>query len=388
VFRLESVVPEPAPQTTPLPNSPVWDDSPWPPLPQLEGEIETDVCVVGLGGSGLSCIQELLTLGQRVVGIDAHDVGAGAAGRNGGFILAGLAAFYHDAVEQHGWERARAIYRLTLQELERFFREYPGIARHTGSLRIASSADELEDCRRQFEAMRADDLPVEPYEGPEGKGLLFPPDGVFNPLQRCRVLAERVRAQGAQLFGASPAVALSGRNVTTPHGQVRCRHVVVAVDGRLEQVLPELQDQVRTARLQMLASTPTDEVHLPRPVYARWGYEYWQQRPNGVITLGGYRDLGGDGEWTETTEPSDEIQEALERFLRERLRVQAPITHRWGASVSYAKTGLPYLGEVRSDVWAFGGYSGTGNVIGAILGRAVAQLVATGQSALAEPFLG
>lgn len=37
-----------------------------------------------------------------MIGIDAEDVGAGAAGRNGGFLLAGLAEFYHDAVKKFG----------------------------------------------------------------------------------------------------------------------------------------------------------------------------------------------------------------------------------------------------------------------------------------------
>jgi len=46
-----------------------------------------------------------------VIGIDAEDVGAGAAGRNGGFLLAGLADFYHEAVEKHGREFALTIYK-------------------------------------------------------------------------------------------------------------------------------------------------------------------------------------------------------------------------------------------------------------------------------------
>jgi glycine/D-amino acid oxidase-like deaminating enzyme len=33
-----------------------------------------------------------------------------------------------------------------------------------------------------------------------------------------------------------------------------------------------------------------------------------------------------------------------------------------------------------------GGYSGTGNVVGAILGRAAAQRALTGRSALLDPF--
>ena len=66
---------------------PVWDDGRWTPLPALPGDVSADVCVVGLGGSGLACVLELLALNKRVVGLDAGSVGGGAAGRNGGFLI-------------------------------------------------------------------------------------------------------------------------------------------------------------------------------------------------------------------------------------------------------------------------------------------------------------
>jgi gamma-glutamylputrescine oxidase len=47
---------------------------------------------------------------------------------------------------------------------------------------------------------------------------------------------------------------------------------------------------------------------------------------------------------------------------------------------------LPIFEEVREGVWALGGYNGTGNVIGSILGRAAAQLLITGSSEVAAPF--
>jgi hypothetical protein len=37
------------------------------------------------------------------------------------------------------------------------FEEMPNCCRRTGSLRIAVDAEELEDCRKQFDAMKADD---------------------------------------------------------------------------------------------------------------------------------------------------------------------------------------------------------------------------------------
>jgi glycine/D-amino acid oxidase-like deaminating enzyme len=160
--------------------------------------------------------------------------------------------------------------------------------------------------------------------------------------------------------------------VTTAAGRVDCDAVVVAVDGRLDLLLPELSGTVRTVRLQMLGTAPTTEVHVPRPVYLRGGYEYWQQTPDGRLALGGFRDVGGADEETTDARPSQPVQAALESLLRGRLGVRAAVTHRWAASVGYTRDGLPFCGQVRDRVWAAGGYSGTGNVVGAVCGRAMA----------------
>jgi glycine/D-amino acid oxidase-like deaminating enzyme len=357
------------------------------PLPRLEGDVDVDVCVVGLGGSGLTCTRELLRLGVRVAGVEAGRVGGGAAGRNGGFLLAGLALFYHEAVQRFGRARARAIYALTLHELDRIEAELPALVTRPGSLRIAESDEEMADCESQAAAMLADDLPVMRYAGAEGRGLLIPGDGTFQPLARCRALATLALEEGAQLFERSPVTRIDERGVHTERGLVRAKHVIVTVDGGLERLLPELAPRVRSARLQMLATEPTTEVSLPRPVYARWGYDYWQQRPDGAIALGGGRDIGGESEWTANATPTAVVQDALERRLRDTLGVQAPISHRWAATVGYSSNGLPVVAEVRRGVWAVGGYSGTGNVIGALMGRGIAQRLIGGNDELLRPFL-
>lgn len=366
---------------------PIWEDGSSAALPTLEDDTGAGACVIGLGGSGLACVHELLDLGMDVVAVDAGRVAGGAAGRNGGFLLAGAADFHHDAVQRHGRERALRIYLLTLQQMERMARETPAAVRRTGSLRIASSPEELVDCQAQRDAMEDDGLDVAPYEGPEGRGLLFPDDGVYNPLLRCRMLARSAIARGARLFESSPAIHIDSGSVITRGGRIRCDHVFVATDGGMARLLPQLAGRVRTARLQMLATAPTDEVQLTRPVYWRWGYEYWQQLPDGCIALGGFRDRGGEAEWTVSTDVSPLIQGELERHLRTVVGVQAPVTHRWAASVGYTEDGLPVLEEVRPGVWAFGAYSGTGNVVGALCGRGAARLALTGDDELAAPFM-
>lgn len=354
-------------------NLPVWQQEAGAGYAPLVGSVRADVCVVGLGGSGLSAALELLDLGATVVGVDAGAVGGGAAGRNGGLMLAGLAAFHHDAVAELGVERATALYRLTERAREREVAAGHVGVRRTGSLRIAQDAEELADCEVQLQRMQADGLAAEWYSGAEGEGLLFPLDAVFNPLTRCRALAADTVARGARLYENSPVLELSGERVATAAGTVECGAVVVAVDGRLELLLPELAGVVRTARLQMLATAPTAELPLPRPVYRRYGYEYYQRTSEGRVALGGFRDQGGEGEWTVAATPNQDVQQRLERFLREELGVTAEITHRWAASVGYSCGVLPFAGEVRSRVWAVGGYNGTGNLVGAVAGRAAAR---------------
>ena len=359
--------------------APVWDGGGWEPLPVLSGRVTADVCVVGLGGSGLAAVDELLERGASVVGVDAGPVGGGAAGRNGGFLLAGLADPYHRVVAALGRPLAASLHAMTLAEMDRITTATPDAVRRVGSLRVEDDEAGRADCALQAAALRADGFAVQEYEGVEGRGLLVPDDGAMQPLERCRSLARQALSRGAQLFERSSATAVVPGRVTTPDGIVECGAVVVAVDGRLEQLLPELSGVVRTVRLQMLGTAPDPAITVPRPVYLRGGYEYWQQLPDGRLAVGGFRDVGGDAEETSSADPAEPVQSAIEQLLRTRIGSTVPVTHRWAASVGYTATGLPFLGEVRDRVWAAGGYCGTGNVVGALCGRAAAARAVGGE---------
>ena len=237
-------------------------------------------------------------------------------------------------------------------------------------------------------AMHADDLACEWYDGDDGVGLTIPVDAAFNPLARCRILASRAIERGARLYARSAVTAIERGRVNTANGTVTCRRVIVAVDGRLELLLPELTGRVRTARLQMLATAPTTERIVPCPMYYREGYEYWQQTPDGSIAIGGFRDKAGPSEWSTDARPTEPVQAMLEAFVRQQLGVHAPITHRWAASAAFSDNGLPILERVRDDVWAIGAYSGTGNVIGALCGRAVVALALDDNPAPALALVG
>jgi glycine/D-amino acid oxidase-like deaminating enzyme len=68
--------------------------------------------------------------------------------------------------------------------------------------------------------------------------------------------------------------------------------------------------------------------------------------------------------------------------LEQQIGVTVPVTRRWAGIVGYTPDGLPFVAEVRPAVWALGGYSGTGNILGALAGRGVARQVVHGTSPL------
>jgi hypothetical protein len=59
--------------------------------------------------------------------------------------------------------------------------------------------------------------------------------------------------------------------------------------------------------------------------------------------------------------------------LRDTIGTQAPVTHRWAATVTYADPPLPIADAFDERVWGAGGYSGTGNVVGTLCGAGLAR---------------
>jgi glycine/D-amino acid oxidase-like deaminating enzyme len=370
-----------------------WDDAiaDWVGLAPLAGDVTADACVVGLGASGLAAVEALLDRGLSVVGVDAGRVAAGAAGRNGGFLIGGPELALHRAIDAWG-ETAVDLYRATLAELDRLADLLgPEIVRRVGSIRLAGlpgqpasaaeaedRAAELADCGLQAIALRAHGIAVEEYDGPLGRGLFLPDDAATNPALRAIRLAGRL-ADRAQLHEHTRVTDIGAGRVETEHGIVGAHAVVVAVDGGLDVLVPQLAGRVRTARLQMLATEPiADLERLPCPVYARWGYDYAQQLPDGRLFVGGGRDRFAQAEWTTDAEPSGPVQAHIEAVAAQLAGEPVQVRARWAASVGYTGDERPLCTIVDDGVVAFGGYNGTGNLVGPVTARAAVALVLDG----------
>lgn len=354
---------------------PYWLNEPAEPLRAVELDGPVDVAVVGGGVTGLSCALTLAEGGLRVRLHEARTIASGASGRNGGFALRGGAMPYQRAKAELGDDRAAALWRLTERSLDRMESLAGDALRRVGSLRLAADEKERADLHADYVALSEDGFDVEWVAELGGRlaglyagGLVHPRDGSLHPGRWIRRLAAHAVAAGVQIREHDRVESVNGLDAGA---------VVVASDGYPSGLLGPLEDAVEPTRGQVVATEPLPERLYGRPHYARRGFDYWQQLPDGRLVIGGRRDTDLAGETTDEEATTPEVQAALETLIRELVGRQPAITHRWSGIFGTTQDELPLVGPVpgQDGVWVSRGYSGHGNVLGLACGDLVAQAI-------------
>jgi glycine/D-amino acid oxidase-like deaminating enzyme len=390
------VAPDPAAGTS-------WWQQRWPTpgFGPLDADADADVVVIGAGVSGCSAAWHLARAGVRARVVEAREVASGASGRNGGFLLAGMAHRPVALAGLVGEARAAELFALTVEGRERLYDVASSIgagacAERTGSLRLAVDAGEVEDLDREATLLEAAGFPVErlaadalpaPLTGHFLGGLRFPDDGRSVPAGWVRALASAAADAGALIHEHSPVAAIDDDRdhvvVRTESGhELRAAHVIVATEAWLSGLLPELTGLVLPYRSQVLAAeAPRDAAGavrrvLPHVTWSRRGWDYAQQAADGTLVIGGeeLEDVELLRSWDEVTVERD--QRWLESWLRRVLDVDPVVEARWAGVLSQTSDGFAFLGPLpeRPRVLACGGWGGAGNVLGFVGGGMVADL--------------
>jgi glycine/D-amino acid oxidase-like deaminating enzyme len=352
-----------------------WLDEPAEPVRSRRLGGRVDVAIVGGGVTGCSCALVLAQAGLRVRLHEARELAGGASGRNGGFALRGGAMAYDLGRLQLGARRALELWRLTEQGLDEIEQLAGDAFRRVGSLRLAADEAELGELAAEYDALRADGFEVDwlqelpaPLPRRYLVGLWNPQDGAIQPARWVRRLAIYAADAGADVRERSPVESLA---------TLEADQVVIATDGYTRGLVPELDAVVRATRNQVLATERLQDRPFPFPHYARHGYEYWQQTPEGRLVVGGWRDQSVATEWTADEATTPLIQGRIEGWMRELLGYLPRITHRWSGLFGSVEDRLPLASRVpgREGIWCACGYSGHGNVLGFLCGEIVAGAI-------------
>ncbi|HVU77023.1 MAG TPA: FAD-dependent oxidoreductase [Gaiellaceae bacterium] len=356
------------------PTTSYWLDEPRESLPERRFEGRPEVAVIGGGVTGCSCALTLAERGVRVRLYEAGEIAAGASGRNGGFALRGATAPYDQARVDLGRERAKLVMELTERSLDRMESLAGDAFRRVGSLRLAWDQAELEALRREHDSLREDGFAVEWVDTLEGRlahlylgAILHPHDGALYPARWVRRLARHAAEAGADIREHTAASV----------DELDADAIVVAGDGYTAALLPELAGAIVPTRGQVLATEALRERLYERPHYARGGYDYWHQLPDGRLVIGGQRDASFETEATNVVETTELVQGRLDELVEQLVGYRPQVAKRWAGIWGTTPDLQPLVGPVpgRDGVWVAGGYSGHGNALGLACGDLVARTI-------------
>jgi gamma-glutamylputrescine oxidase len=319
-----------------------------------------DVLVIGGGITGVSLLHHLGRRGMDGVLVERYHIAAGASGRNAGFLLAGVAESYADAVRLFGRERARETWQMTIEnhtaEIDAIGGQEVG-HRRQGSIILASDDEEAALLAESAQLLNEDGFEA----SWDGRALINPRDGEVTPSLLVGAFA-RQAPHGAICEGVEVSAIQAGNGevlVQAQGDECRAGCVILATNAYTSQLVPQVA--IQPTRAQMLASAPVPSRVCDRPTYSHHGYRYWRQLAGGQVLVGGWRDTSMDTEIGYEDEPTPGIQGHLEGQLR-RLSPSARVTHRWAGIMGFTKSGLPLVGPVEGmkNVYVCAGYNGHG----------------------------
>lgn len=367
------------------------------PFPALAGEIRADVCVVGAGYTGLSAALHLAERGFSVVVLEAHRVGFGASGRNGGQVGSGQRLEQDELERMVGredalrlWdlaEDAKALVRSLIERHAMPVTFHPGIAHACRTAaEVAHAHAAAEKLERDYGYTQIQPLDRDQMRALVGSDAYVGGDldrgaGHLHPLNFAIGLARACAAAGVRIFETSPVTAIDHGPqplVRTGAGQVRAAQVILAANGYLGQLEPKVAARVMPINNFILATEPLGERAaevLSQPVAVadtRFVVNYWRLSEDGRLLFGGGESYGyrfPDIVKT-VSKPMLEVYPQL-RDVR--------IDYAWGGTLAITMNRLPCFARVAPNVLSASGYSGHGVALATLAGRLMAEASA-GQS--------
>jgi gamma-glutamylputrescine oxidase len=371
---------------------------PFPPQSRLAAEVDTDICIIGAGFTGLSAALELAEAGYKVVVLEAREVGYGASGRNGGQICTGFSPGQQRIEDQLGKQDALKCFaiaeeakKLIVERIAKYKIDCDLKWGYLHAIPKPTQFDDLREWKDEWDALGYTDtqilskselearLGTTVYHGALREGGA----GHFHPLNYCLGLAKAAIAAGARIFENSAVLDIDqGPTVTarTAHGKVRAKFMIIGCNAYIGRMIPELYGRIMPVTSYIVATEPLGENRAKTLIRdndavanTNFIVDYFRLTKDTRLLFGGRASYS-------TLEPPN-----LGKYMRPRVLSVFPqlgdvkIDHAWGGYIAITSNRIPDCGRLAPNVYYAHGYSGQGVALAGMYGKLMAECV-KGQS--------
>lgn len=359
------------------------------PQPPLRGADRADVCVIGGGFTGLSAALHLAERGFKVVVLEAHRIGFGASGRNGGQLGTGQRLEQSVLEKDLGRDMARRLWDIS-EEAKALVQGliarhdmpvtfYPGIAHacRTDS-EVRESHTNAEHLARDYGYDKITPLNREALSALIGSRTYQGGDidrgaGHLHPLNYAVGLARAALAAGAVIHEASEVVRIEhGPEVVvhTADGQIRAPYLVLACNGYLGGLDKNVAAKVMPINSYVIATEPLAGL-IAEPIAVtdtKFVNNYWRMSEDGRLLFGGAETYGY------------RFPDVVKAVRKPMLKVYpqlagVKIDYAWGGTLAITVSRLPCFLRPHPNVLSASGYSGYGVAMASMAGKIIAEAI-------------
>lgn len=361
-------------------------------FPSAKGELKFDVAIIGAGFSGLSSALHLSELGYRVCVLDAHRVGWGASGRNGGQVGSGQRIGQDEAEKLVGFDHAKRGFDIGV-EAACLVREL--IGKHNINCAYKSGIIEamhrprFDDEIREYVELLNDkyDYHHMRYVPPEemrekigssdfSAGSIDTNAGHLHPLNYARGLARAAVKAGTEIFELSRVTSVEAGKVKTQDAEISAEKIILAANGYLGDLDGQVADRVMPINNFIIATQPMSDDECKALIRdgeavcdSRFVVNYFRISEDNRMLFGG-------GENYSYKFPKDIKKTVRKPMLQIFPQLKdAKIDHAWGGTLAITMKRVPHFEFRKDGIINISGYSGSGVHMATMAGKLVAEAV-------------
>ncbi len=371
-----------------------WTDRPDAPDPRerLTGSVAADLVIVGGGFTGLwaAILAKQDDPSTDVVVVEARRVGAGASGRNGGFVADSLTHGLAHGLS-HWPSEVDTLVRLGRENLSAIAQTVADNAidadlRLCGKTTVAVAPYQVADLEAMATLHRSFGYDVTVLNAAEMREDVASPGylgglrvrgagGLVDPARLVWGLARLASSLGVRIHEDTPVTGLhrtsSGVDVRTPESSIRARRALIATNAyppplrRLSHYILPVYDYVVVT--EPLSAQVRAELRWPQAqgvTDVGNQFHYYRLTADNRILFGGYDAIYTFGN---RVDDALEQRDATHRLLARHLLQTFPqlrgvrLTHRWGGVIDSTSRFTPMFGTARDGRVAYAvGYTGLG----------------------------